>query len=144
MANKYGITVDDVRAVHNLSIRTDTTPSTTDVEQEIEYYTALVDGEAAASGIETDGLASTSANYYILKKMVLYGTISQVLLLRNKPDLSQIYMDRYNQLKGTIRSRPQAVDNDGTGPGSFQRLLDTDGKPYRTPRALGSMKRGGF
>jgi len=144
MANKFGITVDDIRAVHNLSIRTDTTPSTSDVEQEIEYYTALVTGEAEASGIETDGLSPTSVDYYVLKKMVLYGVISQVLLMRNKPENSQIYLDRYNELKQTIRTRPQAMDTDDVGPGSFQRTLGTDGRDILIPGPLGALQRRGF
>lgn len=144
MANKFGITVDDIRAVHNLSIRTDTTPSTSDVEQEIEYYTALVTGEAEASGIETDGLSSTSVDYYVLKKMVLYGVISQVLLMRNKPDNSQVYLDRYNELRQTIRTRPQAMDTDDVGPGSFQRTLNTDGRDILIPGPLGALARRGW
>lgn len=144
MANKFGITVDDIRAVHNLSIRTDTTPSISDVEQEIEYYTALVTGEAEASGIETDGLSSTSVDYYVLKKMVLYGVISQVLLLRNKPENSQIYLDRYNELRQTIRTRPQAMDTDDVGPGSFKRSLGDDGRDILIPGPLGALSRRGF
>jgi len=118
--NLFGITPSDISAqVHNLTISDSSSPTTTQVEDYIQFAAATVASEAAAAGIGVDGLDATSSEYILLKKAVISKATADIMVARNRGDAAAgaYYLENYKSVIETLRKLPQrVVDNSSAGP----------------------------
>jgi hypothetical protein len=141
---EFGLTAADIRAtVHNLKITTTTSPSTSQVEDNITFVAAQVQNEAQAVGISTGGLSDGDADYAVLKKAVIYKVTGELLIGRNRGDGDDgaYYIGEYEKLMDSIRLRPQRISDTDAGPNlavwingapdySSSPVTDDDGADY--------------
>lgn len=116
---EYGLTTADIRGqVHNLKITTTTSPTTSQVEENITLVSAQVQNEAAAVGINTEGLSDGEADYAVLKKAVIYKVCGELLIARNRGDGDDgaYYIQEYDKLMESVRLRPSRVSVKDSGP----------------------------
>ena len=113
--------------VQGLAISAMTFPSTSTVEDIIETAEALVLREAQAVGVTNYEVGDET--YVILRTMCIYKAISEVLVSRNRGDVTGVewYVSEYARLLGTLRHRPQSI-NDRTAPQSV-RIVTAGGTP---------------
>jgi len=116
---EYGLTTADIRGqVHNLKITTTTSPTTSQVEENITLVSAQVQNEAAAVGINAEGLSDGEADYAVLKKAVIYKVCGELLIARNRGDGDDgaYYIQEYDKLMESVRLRPQRISDSDAGP----------------------------
>ena len=118
MAQEYGITTADIKGqVHGMRINSASSPSTTDVENNIELISAQVQQEALAVGIDVTGLTSGDADYETFKKAVINKVVGELLNAKNRGDDSgAYYISQYNDVIDSLRMRPDRLTVNDTGP----------------------------
>ncbi len=118
MAQEYGIVIADIKAqIHNLRINSASSPSTSNVEDNIGFVAAQLQQEAAAVGIDVDGLVSGDADYETFKKAVIYKVVGELLNARNRGDDSgSYYITQYENVVDSLRKRPDRLTVNDTGP----------------------------
>jgi hypothetical protein len=95
--------------VQGLSISAATIPDITTVEDIILGAEALVIREAAVVGVVWGGTVQDET-YNILRTMVIYKSLSEVMASRNRGGEEDAYYDtKYKELLGTLRHRPQSI-----------------------------------
>lgn len=118
--NTFSVTTSDVSgAVQNLSISASTSPTTVAVTSMISLAAAELERELSVVGIDTQGITdSTSADYILLRQMILYKTIAELLVARERgnPTAGQYYIDRYDRMMEYMRKRPSVASDTGSGP----------------------------
>jgi hypothetical protein len=141
---EYGLTAADIRAqIHNLKITTTTSPTTSQVEDNITLVAAQVQNEALAVGISAAGLSDGDADYAVLKKAVIYKVVGELLIARNRGDGDDgaYYIGEYEKIIDSIRKRPDRIKVDDVGPDlatwingapdySSSPIVDDDGADY--------------
>lgn len=116
---EYALTASDIKAqVHNLKITTTTSPTTSQVEDNITLVAAQVQNEALAVGISPNGLTLGDADYAILKKAVIYKVCGELLIARNRGDGDDgsYYIQEYDKIIESVRLRPSRVQINSAGP----------------------------
>lgn len=116
---EYTLTASDIRAqVHNLKITTTTSPSTSQVEDNITLVAAQVQNEALAVGISPNGLSDGDADYAVLKKAVIYKVCGELLIARNRGDGDDgaYYIQEYDKIIESVRLRPSRITIKDSGP----------------------------
>jgi ATP sulfurylase len=112
----FGITAGDIQGiVSNLVINASSSPTITQVGDMIEQVSAEVQAESRNVGISTTAIIdSTTPEYQMLKRMVIYKVAGEILISRNRGDENsgKYYIDRFLDLRETIRKRPQVVEDD--------------------------------
>jgi len=118
MAQQYGIVIADIKGtVHNLRINSASSPSTSDVENNISFVSAQLQQEALAVGIDVTGLTSGDADYETFKHAVINKVSGELLNARNRGDNSgEYYIDQYNDVIESLRKRPDRIAVNETGP----------------------------
>jgi hypothetical protein len=118
MAQEYGLTVADVKGqVHGLRINSASSPSTTNVEDNIGFVSAQVQQEALAVGIDVTGLVSGDANFETFRKAVLNKVVGELLNARNRgADSGAYYIGQYDEVIDSLRMRPDRLSVDDVGP----------------------------
>jgi hypothetical protein len=119
MTQEFGITTADIKAqVHELRINASSSPSTTQVEENITFMAAQIQQECAAVGISTPGLSAGDADYILLKKAVIYAVTGEILIAKNRGDgaAGAYYIERYDKIMDSIRIRPDRIKVDDVGP----------------------------
>jgi len=115
MPNTFSITKSDIQSVcSNLSIETDTSPSTAQVDDLIEQASAEMDLEAAAVGISLTGLTDpTDSMYLLFKRAIIYRVCADVLVAKNRGNVEAgaYYIQRHEQMLSNIRKYPDRVAN---------------------------------
>lgn len=141
--NTFGVDTDDIKAqVQNLSIRTDTSPSTSDVTESILFAAAEVERECAAVGISTSGLTdSADGTYLLLKKAIIYKVAGELLIGRNRGNKEdgEYYIERYDKIIETIRKTPQKIETDTTSGPDLAKFIDTDSQSFEGSAFYGSI-----
>jgi hypothetical protein len=108
----FSITANDLKnRVQGLEISPMSVPNTTVVGDIISTAEALVTREAEAVGIVNYQIGDDT--YIILRTMAIYKAISEVLISRNRGDSAGVswYMEEYARLLGTLRHRPQSIND---------------------------------
>tara|TARA_R100001198_G_C5239095_1_gene216450 strand:+ start:1431 stop:1907 length:477 start_codon:yes stop_codon:yes gene_type:complete len=118
MAQTYNIDTDDIKGmVHGLRINSASSPSTTDVENNIEYVSAQIQQEALAVGIDVTGLTDGDADYETFKRAVISKVCGELLNARNRGDDSGAYfINQYDEVIESLRKRPDRLTVNDTGP----------------------------
>lgn len=114
----FGVTTADIAAqVQGMVITASTSPSATAVEAMIEESAAIVNQECINNGINIDPV-TTDPSYAILRRMVIYKTLSDLLVGRESgnPDAGAYYERQYDKMLKTLRSRPQSIQTTNNGP----------------------------
>lgn len=138
MPNTFGIDIADLQAVvTNLNISTSTSPTTSQVEELIEYAAAEVALEAEAVGVSLDGLNDPTSNMYLIfKRAIVYRVVADVLTAKNRgnPESGQYYMDLHNKLLDNIRKYPDRIASrsEDVGPNRMKYITRTEANnnPY--------------
>ena len=111
--NTFGITKTNIQSVvSNLSIETDTSPSTAQVDELIEQASAEVALEAEAVGISLAGLTDpTDSMYLLFQRAIIYRVAADVLVAKNRGnvDSAAYYIQRHEQMLDNIRKHPDRV-----------------------------------
>ena len=111
--NTFGINKTDIQSVcANLSIETDTSPSTAQVDDLIEQAAAEMDLEAEAVGISLTGLTDpTDSMYLLFKRAIIYRVCADVLVAKNRGNVEAgaYYIQRHNEMLEKIRKHPDRV-----------------------------------
>lgn len=114
--NTFAITAADIQGrVQGLLINSTTSPTEDQVDNIILLSAAEVETEAAAVGINTQILTDTTdATYLVVKNMIVYKTVSEVMVARNKGQISagEYWDTKYKQLLETLRKRPLSIEPD--------------------------------
>ncbi len=118
MAQEYGITTDDVKGqVHGLRINSASSPSTSDVENNISYVSAQLQQEALAVGVDVTGLTEGDADYETFKRAVINKVCGELLNARNRGDDSGAYfIGQYDEVIESLRMRPDRITVNDSGP----------------------------
>jgi len=111
--NTFGITKTNIQSVvTNLSIETDTSPSTAQVDELIEQASAEIALEAEAVGISLAGLTDpTDSMYLLFQRAIIYRVAADVLVAKNRGnvDSAAYYIQRHEQMLSNIRKHPDRV-----------------------------------
>jgi len=127
--NEFGITPTIVSSqVQNLSISDSTSPNTSAVLEMITLAAAEVEREASVVGIDTQGYDDDgTATYLILRRMVLYKVLGELLVARERdPTAGAYYIGRFDDLRDRLRVRPSVVADTESGPDRLS-YLDLEG-----------------
>ncbi len=118
MAQTYQITTDDIKGqVHGLRINSASSPSTSNVEDNIELVSAQVQQEALAVGIDVEGLTAGDADYETFKKAVINKVVGELLNARNRgADAGGYFIGQYDEVIESLRKRPDRLSVNETGP----------------------------
>ena len=130
--NTFGITKTDIQTVvSNLSIETDTSPTTAQVDDLILQAASEMELEADAVGISIEGLTDVSdPMYQLFKRAIVYRVAADVLVAKNRgnPESAAYYLGRHEQMLDNIRKHPDrvAARSSQSGPERLKYLTYTD------------------
>jgi hypothetical protein len=119
MTNLFGVTPAVLMGqVQGLTIRSNTQPSTTDVEEMILDAAGEAESEAIAVGIDLQGFTDPQYRLYrTARAMIIARVLSTLLVGKDRgQDMGKFWHDRFLDARETLRKRPQAVDNKDSGP----------------------------
>lgn len=104
----YGITTSTITSILPIEINSRTKPSEDAVATIINMNASMVNNIAIAVGISSS--TSTDPVYQILRNMVLYKTMSDILAAKNSgTEQAKYYENQYKEAKDLLMNYPQHV-----------------------------------